>query len=119
MRKFASSTFSYFLPFLFVFLFIALLQTWFNGMVYIYQIDIVDNTIKFKWQDRTSFKEIVVPLQSVNSKLVPSGKNTPYLKIVISSVGETIVLKQTYFPKWTKEVMDKVIKDINAAQLVC
>ncbi|MBL0135738.1 MAG: hypothetical protein IPP79_18055 [Chitinophagaceae bacterium] len=58
-------------------------------------------------------------LQLVNSKLVPSGKNTPYLKIVISSAGETIVLKQTYFPKWTKEVMDKVIKDINAAQLVC
>lgn len=87
-------------------------------MVYIYQIDIVNNTIKFKWQDRTSFKEIVVPLQSVNSKLVPSGKNTPYLKIVISGAGETIVLKQTYFPKWTKEVMNRVIKDIQSAQKV-
>lgn len=88
---------------------IALLQTWFNSKIYIYQIISVEDKLTFKWQELKLFKEMSVPIKDVVVKMKPSGKNTPYLEINL----QTLILKQTYYPGWNKETMTNFIDKIN------
>ncbi len=80
---------------------IALLQTWINSKIYIYQITRNDNTLTFKWQELKLFKEESLPIKDVVVKVKPSGKNTPYLEVKL----KTVILKQTYYPGWSKKTM--------------
>lgn len=88
---------------------IAILQTWFNSKIYIYQVTTDEDNLKFKWQELKIFKEASVSIKDVTVKLKPSGKNTPYLEVKF----KTELLKQTYYPGWNKETMTNFVNKIN------
>jgi hypothetical protein len=117
-RYFLTNNIQYTLLFFIAFTSIALAQTWFNSKVYIYYFEIKGKELFLKWQEWNNFKEIKIALDSVKATLVPAGKNTPYLKIDIKVGEKKIVLKQTYYNTWSKEVMEKVINFIKAEQAV-
>lgn len=93
-------------------LIITLLQTWLNN-VYIYEVILNDNLITLKWQELKLFKEETVNIDNITVKLKPSGKNTPYLEIVLKINNKEKILKQTYYPGWNKNTMQDFISSIN------
>lgn len=93
----------------FIVITIALLQTWFNSKVYIYQVLIFKETLIFKWQELKLFKEASVPIKDIVVKIKPSGKNTPYLEIKLHEE----ILRQTFYPGWNKETMEDFVKKID------
>ena len=93
----------------FIVITIALLQTWFNSKVYIYQITKDGDMLLIKWQEQRLFKEASISIKDIKVRMQPSGKNTPYLEINL----QTVILKQTYYPGWDKEIMTSFINKIN------
>jgi len=92
----------------FILITIALLQTWFNSKVYIYQIIRDEESLIIKWQESRLYKEVSIPIKDIKVKLQPSGKNTPYLEVNL----QTVILKQTYYPGWNKETMTNLVNKI-------
>lgn len=97
----------------FIVIMIALIQTWFNSKIYVYQVLKNDDNLIFKWQELKLFKEVSIPIKDVTVTVQPSGKNTPYLEIKLYKNSKTEILKQTYYPGWNKETMTSFVNSIN------
>lgn len=87
-----------------VFIFLAGLQTFINGRVYIYSVILNGDRIYFEWQDFNRFKNQSCFISDIDVLIKPAGKNSPYLQIVLKNTDEgCIILNQTYYPKWDME----------------
>ena len=89
---------------------LAVVQSWYYSNIYIYEVNVDDSLIEIKWQDRTKFKEVRTAVKNVKAMLKPSGKDTPYLQIIINENTPPIVLNQTTYPGWSRSDMERFIK---------
>jgi hypothetical protein len=94
----------------FVFIGVALVQTWINGKIYIYHLELVGDLVVIKWQDGFNLFEANVELCKIDVKLIPSGRNNPYLLFAIIDNERIINVKQTYFSTWNKNFMQQVFQ---------
>jgi hypothetical protein len=90
---------------------------WFYDKVYIYKLIIKDGFVNIYWQEWNKFKEIKVPIASVNASLVPSGKDEPYLQLDILEATGAFTIEQSETGKWDRKVMESNIAKIESAKL--
>ncbi|MBP7261558.1 MAG: hypothetical protein KBB37_09755 [Bacteroidia bacterium] len=96
----------------FIVIAVTLLQTLFNR-VYIYSVIQNGGQLTIRWQELKLFKEITLPIENISVQLMPSGKNTPYLKVKLKDGDSITTLNQTYYPGWDRNTMECFIQKIN------
>ncbi|MEZ4799808.1 MAG: hypothetical protein R2809_08555 [Flavobacteriales bacterium] len=111
-REYVIKNWQYFVMVLFSMVVLAVFQNWYNSKIYVYEVIIYNQDLTIKWQELGKFKEVVIPVNQVTAKLIPAGKDTPYLEIKIAMKDDTIILNQTYYPGWNKVTMKKFIDDL-------
>lgn len=88
------------------------IQSYVNKDIYIYRVEIISDYIDIYWQERRLFEKISTKMNTIEVKILPSGKNTPVLQIIMKNENKIIKLKQTYYPGWDKNTMDIFCKKI-------
>lgn len=89
---------------------IAILQTWRNGAIFIYKVERVGDQLHFWWQNRGQLHDRQVPLGDVLVRMIPSGKDSPFLEITL---GAGLELNQTIDNTWNKKVMQEFVRNID------
>ena len=107
------------LAFLLPFLILILIFTgsWKRRKIYIYHVSFANSKIHIKWQELKKMKKAIIELDDIHLKIIPWGKNTPYLQISFKYKDKEYKLKQFYHNGWDKVVMQSLITDIEALRV--
>ena len=97
---------------------ITILQTLLNR-VYIYSVIQNGGQITIRWQELKTYKEITLPIENISVQLMPSGKNTPYLRVKLKDGNSTTILNQTFYPGWDRNTMESFIQKIKQIPNTC